>query len=125
MAMRSKKDRKADKTANDKKKGQESRKRPATDVAGVPDEPKRLTGTGLEDGEMADDFLEELLQPVRDADEEDMQEADFWNGVGEEEDFLDEDSAAIAETAGEPVQEEASIQTSDVDGNGATHDTLV
>lgn len=132
---RSKKDRKADKTANDKKKehkqkkkdkkGQESRKRPATDVAGVPDEPKRLTGTGLEDGEMADDFLEELLQPVRDADEEDMQEADFWNGVGEEEDFLDEDSAAIAETAGEPVQEEASIQTSDVDGNGATHDTLV
>ena len=54
---------------------------------------------------MADDFLEELLQPVRDADEEDMQEADFWNGVGEEEDFLDEDSAAIAETAGEPVQE--------------------
>ena len=66
------------------------------------------TGAGSKDSEMADDFLEELLQPVqREAqaqdDEQDMQEADFWNGVGEE-DFLEEDFEPIAESAG-PVQE--------------------
>ena len=60
-----------------------------------------------EDGE--DDLLTELLHPEQSEEQavadEEMQEADFWNGVGEE-DFVDEVAVQIAATAG-PDQEEA------------------
>ena len=74
-------------------------------------------GTGLHEADGEDDLLTELLQPKREAAEtadkaegseagevdDEMQEADFWNGVGEE-DFEVEEVEEIEATAG-PVQE--------------------
>ncbi|CAE7204048.1 unnamed protein product [Symbiodinium natans] len=133
---RGKKERKSEKTLHGKKKEHKQKKKDKKDrlqkrsahgvasLAGA--EPKRrLTGLHEADGE--DDLLTELLQPKREAAEtadkaegseagevdDEMQEADFWNGVGEE-DFEVEEVEEIEATAG-PVQEEASATTADVE----------
>ncbi|CAE7262722.1 unnamed protein product [Symbiodinium pilosum] len=54
----------------------------------------------------ADDVLTELLQPSEAQQDEEMQEADFWNGVGEE-DYVVEVEEPIAATAGPPSEVEA------------------
>ena len=51
----------------------------------------------------ADDVLTELLQPSEAQQDEEMQEADFWNGVGEE-DYVVEVEEPIAATAGPPSE---------------------